>query len=112
MEFQAVVNRAVAIRELYIAFEQRKYGNPWSNEEILLGFVGDVGDLAKLVVAQNDSRDIPDNRQKLEHELADCLCLSWSWQIYTVLLWKNHFLKQWTIWRDTYPNEINLPSPC
>ena len=41
----------------------------------MLGFVGDVGDLAKLLIAENDCRNIPDSKQKLEHELADCL---WS----------------------------------
>ncbi|MEO8395172.1 MAG: MazG nucleotide pyrophosphohydrolase domain-containing protein, partial [Chloroflexota bacterium] len=45
------------------------------NDEIALGFVGDVGDLAKLVIAQNGVRDIPDAREKLAHELSDCL---WS----------------------------------
>ena len=40
-----------------------------------LGFVGDVGDLMKLIIAESGVRDIPDARQKLEHELADCL---WS----------------------------------
>jgi NTP pyrophosphatase (non-canonical NTP hydrolase) len=37
--------------------------------------VGDVGDLVKLVMAENGHREIPDCKHKLEHELADCL---WS----------------------------------
>jgi NTP pyrophosphatase (non-canonical NTP hydrolase) len=40
-----------------------------------LGFVGDVGDLAKLVVAENGKHNIANSKEKLEHELADCL---WS----------------------------------
>ncbi|HOU13281.1 MAG TPA: MazG nucleotide pyrophosphohydrolase domain-containing protein [Anaerolineae bacterium] len=40
-----------------------------------LGFVGDVGDLVKLVMAQSGRRMIPDAESKLAHELADCL---WS----------------------------------
>ena len=40
-----------------------------------LGFVGDVGDLAKLVLAENGRRKIENGREKLEHELSDCL---WS----------------------------------
>ena len=75
MEFQVMVDKALAVRELYAEFEQRMYGKPWNNEEIMLGFVGDVGDLAKLIMAQNGRRDIPDSKRKLEHELADCL---WS----------------------------------
>jgi len=42
---------------------------------LALGFVGDVGDLIKLVMAQNGRRNIPDSESKLAHELADCL---WS----------------------------------
>lgn len=34
-----------------------------------------MGDLVKLVQANNGIRDIPDARIRLEHELADCL---WS----------------------------------
>lgn len=41
----------------------------------MLGFVGDVGDLAKLVMAQEGARGMPGGREALEHELADCL---WS----------------------------------
>ena len=40
-----------------------------------LGFVGDVGDLAKLVMAQEGAREIPGGLGALGHELADCL---WS----------------------------------
>ena len=34
-----------------------------------------MGDLAKLVIAENGKRNIPESKEKLEHELADCL---WS----------------------------------
>ncbi len=39
------------------------------------GFVGDVGDLMKLVMAKAGARPIADVEAKLAHELADCL---WS----------------------------------
>lgn len=55
--------------------ETRKYGARWTNEELALGFVGDVGDLAKLVAAMEGKRAIPNAREKFSHELADCL---WS----------------------------------
>jgi NTP pyrophosphatase (non-canonical NTP hydrolase) len=42
---------------------------------VALGFVGDVGDLMKLVQAMEGVRAIPDAPAKLAHELADCL---WS----------------------------------
>ncbi|OIN92086.1 MAG: nucleotide pyrophosphohydrolase [Anaerolineae bacterium CG03_land_8_20_14_0_80_58_20] len=75
MDFQKLIDRAVSIRKLYEEKERELYGSSWTSEEIALGFVGDVGDLVKLVVAENGKRNIPDSRSKLEHELADCL---WS----------------------------------
>lgn len=39
------------------------------------GFVGDVGDLVKLTMAEDGIRTIADSRGKIAHELADCL---WS----------------------------------
>lgn len=75
MEFRQLMQRALEIRQQYEVKETQLYGSAWTNEEIALGFVGDVGDLAKLVLAQNGKRIIPESKEKLEHELADCL---WS----------------------------------
>ncbi len=75
MEFQAIINRAMSIREQYEKKEKSLYGSSWTSEEVALGFVGDVGDLAKLVIAENGKRNIPNSKEKLEHELSDCL---WS----------------------------------
>jgi NTP pyrophosphatase (non-canonical NTP hydrolase) len=51
------------------------YGRVWTTEELALGFVGDVGDLAKLIQASAGVRSIDDCKAKLGHELSDCL---WS----------------------------------
>jgi NTP pyrophosphatase (non-canonical NTP hydrolase) len=75
MQFEDLSQRALEIREQYAALERRTYGRAWTTEEIALGFVGDVGDLAKLVMAAGGVRHIPQSEQKLAHELADCL---WS----------------------------------
>ena len=75
MDFQELSRRALVIRQQYRVFEKEEYGESWSPEELALGFVGDVGDLVKLVMAVNGRRNIPDAREKLAHELADCL---WS----------------------------------
>ena len=75
MEFQDLVRRAMAVRRQYAEFEKRRYGRAWTREEVLQGFVGDVGDLAKLAMAHSGIRDIPDAEQKMAYELADCL---WS----------------------------------
>ena len=39
----------------------------------MLGFMGDVGDLAKLAMAADGARDMPGGQAALGHELADCL---------------------------------------
>lgn len=75
MEFQKLFERAIDIRKLFEEKEQQSYGSSWTSEEIALGFVGDVGDLAKLIMAESGKRNIPDSKKKLEHELSDCL---WS----------------------------------
>jgi len=64
--------RALEIRSRYAAMETERFGRPWTTEEIALGFVGDVGDLAKLIVAHEGMRDIEDTPTKLAHEMADC----------------------------------------
>lgn len=63
--------RALEIQDLF----RKNESKPWSRQDIMMGFVGDVGDLAKLVMAEEGLRKIPDARAKLEHEMADCL---WS----------------------------------
>ena len=72
MTFHHVPGRALEVRRLY---EQERYSRSWADERITLGLLGNMGDLAKLVVAKNGVRTIPDAQEKLTHELADCL---WS----------------------------------
>lgn len=74
-EFKDLTDRAWRVRQLYARLEALRYGRAWTAQEVALGFVGDVGDLAKLVQAKEGVRDIPDVQAKLAHELADCL---WS----------------------------------
>ena len=75
MEFQKIIERAIEIRKQYEEKEKQLFGSSWTSEEVALGFVGDVGDLAKLVIAESGKRNIPNSKDKLAHELADCL---WS----------------------------------
>ncbi len=75
MEFSQLEKSALHLNALYEQLETRKYGRIWTVEELALGFVGDVGDLAKLIQAHAGVRDIEDHRAKLGHELSDCL---WS----------------------------------
>ena len=67
--------RALEVRRLYEQLETKRHGRGWTTEELALGFVGDVGDLAKLIMADEGIRTIENHKQKLGHELSDCL---WS----------------------------------
>lgn len=75
MEFEQLRVQALEVRQLYQRLEKRTYGREWTREELVLGLVGDVGDLVKLVQAAEGVRAIDDAKEKLAHELADCL---WS----------------------------------
>lgn len=66
---------ALQLNDLNEKLEIKRYGRVWTTEELALGFVGDVGDLAKLIQANAGIRQIDDCKAKLGHELADCL---WS----------------------------------
>lgn len=76
-----LTREAIRIRERYdkLNVEQGRQG--WTKEDVMLGFVGDVGDLSKLVMAAEGIRGAltedggPDSEDALRHELADCL---WS----------------------------------
>lgn len=65
--------RARDVRTAYAERESERYGRSWTPEEIMLGFVGDVGDLAQLVQGKAGVRPTDDLDAKLAHELADCL---------------------------------------
>lgn len=75
MELKQLSERAMQVREKFAQFEKAKTGKSWTRYDIMMGFVGDVGDLAKLTMAQEDKREISDKDEKIAHELADCL---WS----------------------------------
>lgn len=76
MQLAELSLRAAQIRARYAALETDRSGRPWSRAELAQGFVGDVGDLMKLVMAKDGLRAGPtDLDARLAHELADCL---WS----------------------------------
>ena len=46
MDFEDMQGRARAVRSRYAEVEAASYGRSWTTEEVMLGFLGDVGDLA------------------------------------------------------------------
>ena len=75
MTFSELEASALQLNALYEQLETQRYGRVWTTQELALGFVGDVGDLAKLIQAHAGVRAIEDVQAKLGHELSDCL---WS----------------------------------
>jgi len=63
------------VAALYAARDVERFGRAWGANELVLGLMGDVGDLAKLAQGKAGVRPHPDLDAALEHELADCL---WS----------------------------------
>lgn len=76
MDLSSLQVRALEIKRLYDDVNKKQRACTWTNQDFMLGFVGDVGALAKLVMAAEGIRgDVSDSREALIHELADCL---WS----------------------------------
>lgn len=75
MTIEELQNRAVEIRDKYDHLNKVKLGVVWNEQQLMAGFVGDVGDLSKIIMAKHGLRAMEDIDQKLAHELSDCL---WS----------------------------------
>lgn len=74
MTFDEITKRAVEVQAKYDKLNKRK-GVSWNETDLMSGFVGDVGDLSKVIMAKQGLREMDDIDAKLAHELADCL---WS----------------------------------
>lgn len=75
MDIHTLSERAMAIRARFAEHEQATQRRAWTREEIMQGFVVDVGDLMKLAMAKGGLRHVDAVDAKLGHELSDCL---WS----------------------------------
>ena len=75
MELAQLTARALEVQRRFNETAVARGGRPWTREEVMQGFVGDVGDLMKLVMAKSGARPAADLDRQLAHELADCL---WS----------------------------------
>lgn len=74
MTYNDLVKIAMDTRQRFESYEKRTTGKTWGSEELLIGLVTDVGDLARLVLAKEGFRAAGTDLDKaLRHELADCL---------------------------------------
>jgi len=75
MTYEELQKEAIAVRAKYDQLNEQKRGITWNEQAFMAGFVGDVGDLSKIIMAKHGLRDMENVDEKLAHELADCL---WS----------------------------------
>lgn len=75
MDFSVFIERAKEIRKINAKLTENEGNKAWGTAERMVGFVGDVGDLAKLVMAKQGFRTYENLDKRIGHELADCL---WS----------------------------------
>lgn len=73
MDLAVMAEQACTVRRGFAQLETRRYGRQWTLEEVMLGFVGDVGDLANWSKARQGSGPLTTSTQSWLHELADCL---------------------------------------
>lgn len=73
MDFKQMVTIAKDVQEKYREMAKANGNKRWEVAEYVQGFVGDVGQLSKLMMAKNNYRNLPDVDQKLKEELSDCL---------------------------------------
>lgn len=75
MNLDELTKRAAEIRTQYDELNAKVRGTTWNEQNLMSGFVGDVGDLSKIIMAKHGLRPMDNIDEKLAHELADCL---WS----------------------------------
>lgn len=73
MTLKDLQSQALLIAGKYDQKNQAEGRPQWDASAYMAGFVGDVGDLSKLVMAKANLRQIDHLDQKLAHELSDCL---------------------------------------
>ena len=74
IDFTSPAARAVRIRKLYHRLEKRNHGGAWTTQEDMIGFMSDVGELGRLLMASEGrwvhTGDLP---KDLGDKLAECL---------------------------------------
>lgn len=102
-QFLDLSQKALAIRDHYDELQKVDGHTTWNAQDRMAGFVGDVGDLSKLVMAKHGLRRGPENiDEALAHELSDCL-----WSVMVIADELNIDLEQaFTAWTEEMHERI------
>ncbi len=73
MDIAQISKEALRIKKLYSEYEEKNFGRKWSKEELFIGFVSEIGDLSRLVLAKEGMMRIENLEEKIGHEISDCL---------------------------------------
>ena len=80
LTFATAALRSDRIRQIYHQLEARHHGEIWSKQEDMIGFVADVGELGRLLMAAEGRWVVAgDGRKQLEDKMAECL-----WWLFTL----------------------------
>lgn len=70
LNFEELTKRTIDICDKYDELNQTKCGVIWNEQQLMAGFIGDVGDLAKTMMAKHGLRAMNNVDTKLAHELS------------------------------------------
>ena len=73
MNFNDLQKRAIEISQKYDKLNQKKRGVVWNEQQLMAGFVADVGELSEIIMAKHGLRELDNVDDRLAHELSDCL---------------------------------------
>lgn len=79
-DWQAMQSQALRLKRLFDERNQLIMESSWTNQELLLGFVTDIGDLVRRLMIDDERKPatpqtVVNNPQMLAEEFSDCL---WS----------------------------------
>ncbi|WP_293419335.1 hypothetical protein [Phenylobacterium sp.] len=109
MELAELSDRAWTLRQRYAELETRRHGRPWSREEVALGFVGDVGDLMKLVQAAEGVRPSATPAPGFSTNSPTACGASSSWRASTRSTWRGPSIAPWPSSTQRSPRGFETP---
>ncbi len=75
MDLKELLKEAKKVKSAYSKLNKKTGKKEWGVAQYAQGFVGDIGDLSKLIMVKEGFRIGENVDEKLAHELSDCL---WS----------------------------------